>query len=73
MDICRKNSVTRLKRCSQIMGRAEGEDMPAAQIMYPAMQCCDIFHLKADICQLGMDQRKVGRFAREAVGVTPGR
>ena len=23
------------------------------------MQCADIFFLKADICQLGMDQRKV--------------
>jgi hypothetical protein len=22
------------------------------------MQCADIFFLKADICQLGMDQRK---------------
>lgn len=25
----------------------------------PALQCADIFFLKADICQLGMDQRKV--------------
>ena len=27
--------------------------------MYPAMQCADIFFLKVDVCQLGMDQRKV--------------
>ena len=39
--------------------------MPTAQIMYPCMQCADIFHLKADICQLGMDQRKVNMLARE--------
>lgn len=39
--------------------------MPAAQILYPAMQCSDIFFLKADICQLGMDQRKVNMLARE--------
>ena len=26
----------------------------------PPPQCADIFFLKADICQLGMDQRKVG-------------
>merc|ERR1712093_391036 len=65
MDICRKNSLTRLKRCGQIMGREEADDMPASQIMYPAMQCADIFHLKADICQLGMDQRKVNMLARE--------
>jgi hypothetical protein len=30
----------------------------ASQIFYPCMQCADIFFLKADICQLGMDQRK---------------
>jgi tyrosyl-tRNA synthetase len=29
------------------------------------MQCTDIFFLKADICQLGMDQRKVNTLARE--------
>uniref|UniRef100_A0A7S4DMU6 tyrosine--tRNA ligase n=2 Tax=Lotharella globosa TaxID=91324 RepID=A0A7S4DMU6_9EUKA len=39
--------------------------MPAAQILYPAMQCADVFFLKANICQLGMDQRKVNMLARE--------
>ena len=29
------------------------------------MQCVDIFFLKANICQLGMDQRKVNMLARE--------
>jgi tyrosyl-tRNA synthetase len=29
------------------------------------MQCADIFYLKANICQLGMDQRKVNMLARE--------
>ena len=29
------------------------------------MQAADIFHLGADICQLGMDQRKVNILARE--------
>jgi len=38
---------------------------PSAQIMYPAMQCADVFFLGADICQLGMDQRKVNMLARE--------
>eukprot|EP00775_Hariotina_reticulata_P007596 gene7596-7800_t len=33
--------------------------------MYPVMQCADIFFLKADICQLGLDQRKVNMLARE--------
>ena len=29
------------------------------------MQCADIYFLKADICQLGLDQRKVNILARE--------
>lgn len=29
------------------------------------MQCADIFFLKADVCQLGMDQRKVNMLARD--------
>uniref|UniRef100_A0A7S0WP34 tyrosine--tRNA ligase n=1 Tax=Chlamydomonas leiostraca TaxID=1034604 RepID=A0A7S0WP34_9CHLO len=65
MDIARKNNLKRILRCSQIMGRAETDDLSAAQIFYPCMQCADIFFLKADICQLGMDQRKVNVLARE--------
>jgi tyrosyl-tRNA synthetase len=29
------------------------------------MQCTDVFFLKADICQLGVDQWKVSMLARE--------
>ncbi|GBF94478.1 hypothetical protein Rsub_07012 [Raphidocelis subcapitata] len=70
MDIARRNSLKRVVRCSQIMGRAESDDLSAAQIMYPVMQCADIFFLKADICQLGMDQRKVNMLAREYCDAT---
>ena len=65
MDIARRFNLPRLQRCCGIMGRKETEELPAASILYPAMQCADIFHLKADICQLGMDQRKVNMLARE--------
>lgn len=98
MDIARKNNIKRIIRCSQIMGRSETDELSAAQIFYPCMQCADIFFLKArdsswvcyvyvldrreavrftrlvdllpqsmqaDICQLGMDQRKVNVLARE--------
>ncbi|KAA8497570.1 Tyrosine--tRNA ligase 1, cytoplasmic [Porphyridium purpureum] len=65
MDIARRNNLARVIRCSQIMGRNEQDDLSAAQIFYPCMQCADIFFLKADICQLGMDQRKVNMLARE--------
>lgn len=64
-DIGRKNSLKRVMRCTQIMGRSESDDLCASQIFYPVMQCADIFFLKADICQLGMDQRKVNMLARE--------
>ncbi|MBU1621951.1 MAG: tyrosine--tRNA ligase [Nanoarchaeota archaeon] len=65
INIGRLNTVTRITRCSQIMGRSEKDTLSAAQIFYPCMQCADIFHLKADITQLGMDQRKVNILARE--------
>ena len=65
MDIARRFSVPRVTRCCTIMGRKEGEELSAAQILYPCMQAADIFFLKADICQLGMDQRKVNMLARE--------
>ncbi|MBU0471249.1 MAG: tyrosine--tRNA ligase [Nanoarchaeota archaeon] len=65
MQIARNSTVNRIVRCGQIMGRKEGEVMQASQILYPCMQAADIFHLKADVCQLGMDQRKVNMLARE--------
>jgi len=55
IDISRKFNITRIKKCSQIMGRAEGDDMPTSNILYPCMQCADIFFLGADVCQLGLD------------------
>ena len=65
MQVARNSTVNRIIRCSQIMGRGESESLQASQIFYPCMQCADIFHLKADITQLGQDQRKVNVLARE--------
>jgi len=65
MDIARRFKLPRIQRCCTIMGRADSDELSAAQIMYPCMQCADIFFLKADICQLGLDQRKVNMLARE--------
>lgn len=65
MDISRKNNITRIKKCGTIMGRGEGDELPTSQILYPCMQCADIFFLKADVCQLGLDQRKVNMLARD--------
>jgi len=64
LDVARTFNITRIKKCCQIMGRLEG-NLSSAQVLYPLMQCTDVFFLKADICQLGVDQRKVNMLARE--------
>jgi tyrosyl-tRNA synthetase len=65
MNVARNSSMNRILRTVEIMGRTEKDTLSAAQIMYPCMQVADIFYLNADICQLGMDQRKVNVLARE--------
>jgi len=68
MQVARNNTLKRVLRTSQIMGRSENETLQASQILYPCMQAADIFYLDADACQLGMDQRKVNVLAREVAG-----
>jgi tyrosyl-tRNA synthetase len=65
VQVARHTTIQRMIRCGQIMGREEAELKYTAQLLYPAMQAADIFHLGTDICQLGMDQRKVNILARE--------
>ncbi|MBI4448658.1 tyrosine--tRNA ligase [Candidatus Woesearchaeota archaeon] len=65
MQMARNSTLQRVLRCTQIMGRKESDILQASQIMYPCMQAADVFYLGVDICQLGMDQRKVNVLARE--------
>jgi tyrosyl-tRNA synthetase len=65
MDIAMKFNLNRVIKCTQIMGRSESDDLSTSQIMYPLMQCADIFYLDVNICSLGLDQRKVNMLARE--------
>ncbi len=58
-------TVSRVLKCGQIMGREDNVSNPASQILYPLMQATDIIYLKADIAQLGLDQRKVNMLARD--------
>ncbi len=58
-------TIDRLKRAGTIMGRKAVEMQKASFLVYPLMQATDIFELDVDICQLGMDQRKVNILARE--------
>lgn len=63
--IGKNTTVHRAERCLSIMGRKAGELKEVAQYFYPLMQASDIFHLKVDICQLGLDQRRANILARE--------
>ncbi len=63
--IAKNHSLTRTKRSLTIAGRTGEDSKQAALVFYPSMQCADIFQIGADICQLGMDQRKVNVLARE--------
>jgi tyrosyl-tRNA synthetase len=65
MRIATSSTLNRVLRCTQIMGRNEKETLHASQILYPCMQAADVFHFGVDVCQLGMDQRKVNVLARE--------
>jgi len=74
LKLSMNTTVQRVLRCGQIMGREDSIGNPAATILYPLMQAADIHHLKADIAQLGMDQRKVNMLAREVfpkIGLKP--
>jgi tyrosyl-tRNA synthetase len=68
LKISMNSTLNRVKRCTQIMGREDSDALTASQILYPLMQAADIFYLPADICQLGLDQRKVNMLAREVAG-----
>ena len=59
-------SLNRIKRTMTIMGRKEDEaDLDSSKIIYPLMQCVDMFHLGVDVAYAGIDQRRVSMLARE--------
>jgi tyrosyl-tRNA synthetase len=70
LDISTKFNLHRIKKCTQIMGRDESDDLAASQIFYPVMQAADVFFLGVDICSLGVDQRKVNMLCREYANKT---
>ncbi len=63
--VAKNVTVNRANRALSIMGRKAGELKEVAQYFYPVMQVADIFELQADICQLGLDQRRANMLARE--------
>jgi tyrosyl-tRNA synthetase len=69
-DIAAFATVARIKRTVQIMGRQEGDNLSLSQMLYPCMQTTDVFLLDVEICQLGVDQRKVNMLAIEYANAT---
>jgi tyrosyl-tRNA synthetase len=65
LKIGKATTIERIKRAVTIAGRKENEKLSAAQLFYPAMQVTDIFEMKVDIPQMGMDQRRANILARE--------
>lgn len=63
--IAKITSLKRTIRAMSIMGRIESEAQYTAQLFYPMMQVADVFQLRVDICQLGLDQRRANILARE--------
>lgn len=63
--IAKSTTVARATRCLSIAGRTASDLKQTALLFYPMMQTADIFWLKADICQLGLDQRRANMLARE--------
>lgn len=65
LKVAKANSLKRVLKTTQIMGRSESDDLSAAQIFYPCMQTADVFLLGAQVTELGMDQRKANMLARD--------
>lgn len=65
LRVARETSLNKTKKSLTVAGRKSTEEISTAQLFYPSMQVNDIFHLKVDICQLGMDQRRANMLARD--------
>lgn len=63
--LSKKFTLTRAKRCLQIMGREESDSLETAAFFYPSMQAMDIKALGVDVAHAGTDQRKVHMLARD--------
>ena len=65
IEVSKNTTLSRIMRSVSIMGRNEGDSIDFAKLMYPPMQVADVFMLRANIAQGGMDQRKAHVIARD--------
>ncbi|MEP7288247.1 MAG: tyrosine--tRNA ligase [Chloroflexota bacterium] len=65
VEVCKNTTLNRIERSISIMGRNEGESIDFAKLLYPPMQVADVFMLRVNIAQGGMDQRKAHVIVRD--------
>ncbi|MGC9326913.1 MAG: tyrosine--tRNA ligase [Candidatus Hinthialibacter sp.] len=58
IEVCKNTTLNRIMRSITILGRAEGEAIDFAKLVYPPMQVADIYALGVNLVQAGTDQRK---------------
>ncbi len=58
VEVCKNTTLKRIMRSITIMGRAEGESIDFAKLVYPPMQVADIYALGVNLPHAGADQRK---------------
>lgn len=69
IEVGKNTTLNRILRSVSIMGRGEGESIDFAKLIYPPMQVADVFILRANIAQGGMDQRKAHVIARDVANM----
>ena len=66
LRVAKANSVARIKRAVDIMGRdSEESEADSSMLLYPSLQVTDIFELDVDVAYAGMDQRRAHMLARD--------
>jgi tyrosyl-tRNA synthetase len=65
LEVAKNTNLARVKRSITIAGRAEGEAVSFALLIYPMMQVADIFAQEVNLAHAGIDQRKAHVIARE--------
>ncbi len=66
LRVAKANSVARIRRAVDIMGREmEETEADSSKLIYPSLQATDIFELEVDVAYAGMDQRRAHMLARD--------
>ncbi len=65
VEISKNLTLSRVLKSTSIMGRDERDSQPFAWLVYPPMQCADIFTMGVNIAHAGTDQRKIHVITRE--------